>query len=190
VRNPQNYKNFKVSNGLVFLKDQERRLSCIPDIMIGSRHLREILISHAHSILAHLGPRKTITYLRDNVGWKGLNSDVEAFCESCSVYKMSKPSNHSPYGLLHTLDVPLRPWETIGIDFVGPLPESKTLNGSFHMIMVVICHLTSLVHLIPTKQTYRAKDIAEVIFDRVYKHHRMPKNIVSDCDTLFTSTFW
>jgi hypothetical protein len=55
---------------------------------------------------------------------------------------------------------------------------------------VVICHLTSLVHLIPTKQTYRAKDIAEVIFDRVYKHHGMPRNIVSDRDTLFTSTFW
>ena len=29
-----------------------------------------------------------------------------------------------------------------------------------------------------------------MIFDRVYKHHGMPKNIVSDCDTLFTSTFW
>jgi hypothetical protein len=190
VKNPRNYKNFEVSNGLVFLKDQERRLLCIPDIMVGPRRLREILISHAHSILAHLGPRKTITYLRDNVWWKGLNSDVDAFCESCSICKMSKSSNHSPYGLLHTLDVPTRPWETIGIDFVGPLPESKTLNGSFDMIMVVICHLTSLVHLIPTKQTYRAKDIAEVIFDRVYKHHGMPKNIVSDRDTLFTSTFW
>ena len=101
-----------------------------------------------------------------------------------------KPSNYAPYGLLNSLEVPMRPWKTIGIDFVGPLPESKTLNGSFDMIMVVICHLTSLVHLIPTKQTYHAKDIAEVIFDRVYKHHRMPKNIVSDCDTLFTSTFW
>jgi transposase InsO family protein len=40
------------------------------------------------------------------------------------------------------------------------------------------------------KQTYRAKDIAEVIFDRVYKHHGMPVNIVSDHDSLFTSTFW
>jgi len=190
LRNPRDYKNFEVSNGLVFLRDKERRLLCIPDVMVGPRRLREILISHAHSILAHLGPRKTITYLRDNVWWKGLNSDVDAFCESCSVCKMSKPSNHAPYGLLETLEVPTRPWETIGIDFVGPLPESKTLYGNFDMIMVAICHLTSLVHLMPTKQTYRARDVAEVIFDQVYKHHGMPKNIVSDRDMLFTSTFW
>lgn len=57
------------------------------------------------------------------------------------------------------------------------------------MIMVVICHLTSLVHLVPIQQMYRAKDVAEVVFDHVYKHHGMPKHIVSDCDTLFTSTW-
>ena len=190
VKDPATFRNFEVSNELVFLKDNERRVLCIPDVMIGARRLREVLISHAHSILAHLGPRKTITYLRDNVWWKGLNSDVDAFCDTCSVCKTSKPANHTPYGLFNTLEVPTRPWETIGVDFVGPLPASSNLNGTFDMIMVVICHLTSLVHIIPTKQTYRAKDIAEVMFDRVYKHHGMPKNIVSDRDTLFTSTFW
>jgi hypothetical protein len=41
----------------------------------------------------------------------------------------------------------------------------------------------------PMKQTYRVRDIAEVMFDRIYKHHRMPKNIASDHDILFTSTF-
>ncbi len=44
-----------------------------------------------------------------------------------------------------------------------------------------------MVHPVPTKQTYRTKDIAEVIFDRVYG---MPSHIVSDRDSLFTSTFW
>jgi hypothetical protein len=190
IKNPRDYKNFEVSNGFVFLKDKEQCLLCTPNIMVGPRRLREILISHAHSILAHLGPRKMVTYLRDNVWWKGLSSDVEAFCKSCGVCKMSKPSNHAPYWFLNTLDIPTRPWETIGIDFVGPLPKSKTLNRAFDMILVAICHLTSLVHLIPMKQTFQAKDIAEVIFDRVYKHHGMPKNIISDHDTLFTSTFW
>ncbi|KIO11093.1 hypothetical protein M404DRAFT_57062, partial [Pisolithus tinctorius Marx 270] len=138
----------------------------------------------------HLGPAKTIAYLRDNVWWKNINADVDAYCKSCITCQTSKPNNHANYGLLKTLDVPNYPWETIGIDFVGPLPDSKTLNGSFDMILVVIDHLTSMIHLIPTKQTYRAKDIAEVMFDRVYKHHGMPRNIVSDRDSLFTSVFW
>lgn len=187
---PSTFKNFEVSNNLVFLKDNERRVLCIPDVLIGNRRLREILISHAHSILAHLGTRKTLIYLRESVWWKGMGNDVQAFCETCRTCATSKSTNHSPYGLLETLPIPSYPWETIGIDFVGPLPVSTNLRGSYDMILVAICHLTSMVHLIPTKTTYRAKDIAEVMFDHVYKLHGMPKNIVSDRDSLFTSTFW
>jgi hypothetical protein len=104
--------------------------------------------------------------------------------------KTSKSSNQALYRKLQTLEVPLQPWETIGIDFVGPLPESENLNGKFDMLLVIIDHLTSMVHLAPTKQTYHAKDLAEVIFDQVYKLHGMPSHIVSDQDLLFTSTFW
>lgn len=56
--------------------------------------------------------------------------------------------------------------------------------------MVVIDHLTSMVHLIPTRQTYKAKDVAEAMFDGVYKLHGLPEAIVSDRDSLFTSAFW
>jgi len=41
--------------------------------------------------------------------------------------------------------------------------------GVFDMIMLVIDHLTNMVHLIPTKQTYKAKDVAEVLFENIYK---------------------
>ena len=117
-------------------------------------------------------------------------ADVQAFCESCPTCQTSKLTNHQPYGLLQTLEVPTRPWETIGVGFVGPLPESKTLQGTFDMILVAIDHLTSMVHIAPMKQTYRTKDIAEVMFNTVYKLHGMPSHLVSDRDTLFTSTFW
>jgi len=119
-----------------------------------------------------------------------MNADVQAFCDSCTTCKTFKPVNHSSYGWLNSLEVPTQPWQMIGVNFMGPLPESQHLNGSFDMIMVVICHLTLLVHLILTNQTYQAKDTAEVMFDWVYKHHGMPDNIFSDRDTLFMSTFW
>jgi hypothetical protein len=117
LENPTAFCNFEVSNDCVFLKDNERRILCIPDIKIGARRVREIIISHAHSILAHLGPSKTVTYLRENVWWKGMTDDVHKFCLSCPTCQTSKPSNHQPYGLLETLEVPTHPWETIGVDF-------------------------------------------------------------------------
>ncbi|OCH83577.1 hypothetical protein OBBRIDRAFT_875163, partial [Obba rivulosa] len=70
--NPSHYKNFECRDGLVYLKDLERRILCIPDVLIGSRRAREIVISHAHSILAHLGAKKTLYYLKDNVWWKDM----------------------------------------------------------------------------------------------------------------------
>jgi hypothetical protein len=55
---------------------------------------------------------------------------------------------------------------------------------------VVIDLLTGRVHLVPSRQDYRAKDIAELVFAEVYRLHGLPKRIVSDRDILFTSLFW
>ena len=83
-----------------------------------------------------------------------------------------------------TMPVPTHPWQYIGIDFVGPLPESSNRNGAYDMICVVIDLLTAMVHLVPTRQTYTATDMAEVIFDTVYKLHGLPERIISDRDSL------
>lgn len=114
--------------------------------------------------------------------------DVNKYCDSCMTCKRSKPSNQKPYGLLNPLSVPAQPWDAIGIDFIGPLPESKNHDASFDLITVVIDLLTAMVHLIPSRTNYTACQVAELVFAEVYKLHGMPKSIVSDRDPLFTST--
>ncbi|KIY60905.1 hypothetical protein CYLTODRAFT_314320, partial [Cylindrobasidium torrendii FP15055 ss-10] len=67
---PKSFRNFVARDGLLYLKEADRELLCIPDrVVIDGRYLREIIISEAHSILAHLGAAKTRTYLRDHVWW-------------------------------------------------------------------------------------------------------------------------
>ena len=68
----------------------------------------------------------------------------------------------------------------IGIDFVGPLPKSKSRDATFDTLTVIIDHLTGMVHLVPSRSTYTAKDIAELVFLEVYKRHGLPRAIVSD----------
>ncbi|OCH85402.1 hypothetical protein OBBRIDRAFT_689672, partial [Obba rivulosa] len=70
LTNPKNHKNFFVKNGLVYVKERQSGLLCIPDVRIGGRSVRELVIRHAHSLLAHLGANKTLGLLRDNVWWK------------------------------------------------------------------------------------------------------------------------
>jgi hypothetical protein len=191
LEKPKDFRNFIVEDRLIYLKESEQKLLCIPEKVIVNGHtLREIIISEVHSLLAHLGSTKTSTYLRDHVWWKALGSDVQKFCESCMTCKRSKPSNQKPYGLLNPLDVPSYPWESIGIDFLGPLPESSDRDSTYNSITVVIDLLTAMVHLIPSRTNYTAPQLAELIFAEVYKHHGLPRNIISDRDVLFTSNFW
>jgi hypothetical protein len=73
---------------------------------------------------------------------------------------------------------------------MGPLPPSKDQNSEYDSITVIIDLLTAMIHLVPSKTTYTAKDIAELMFAEVYKYHGIPKVIISDRDMLLTSNFW
>lgn len=190
LEKPREFRNFESKDGSVYLKENDRRVLCIPRVLVQGRSAREIIISEAHSMLAHLGANKTLDYLRDHVWWKDMVADVKAFCETCHTCKTSKPTNQKPYGLLNPLTVPTYPWESIGMDFVGPLPESGNRDSVYHLITVVICLLTSMVHLIPSRINYNASQLAELMFEHIYKLHGLPKNIISDRDVLFTSVFW
>ena len=117
-------------------------------------------------------------------------TDINSYCDSCHTCKISKPNNQKLFGLLHLLSVSSRLWESIGIDFVRPFPESKSCLGPFDMICTVICLLTSIVHIILLRQMYRVREIAEIVFENIYKLYGLPNYIVSNWDSLFTSTFW
>jgi len=189
IKNPGDFRNFEVSDQIVYLKQSDKCMLCIPKTLKQGRSAREIVIAEAHSLLAHLGASKTLDYLQDNVWWKDMVSDVKAFCKTCHICKSSKLSNQKPYGLLNLLSTPGQPWESIGMDFVGPLPESGNRDGLFNSITVVICLLTSMVHLIPSHTNYKATQLAELMFEHIYKLHGLPRNIISDRDVLFTMYF-
>ncbi|KZT00548.1 uncharacterized protein LAESUDRAFT_665976, partial [Laetiporus sulphureus 93-53] len=70
LASPSHFKNFRVQHGLVLLHDNGRLLLCIPNVLINGRSAREMVIAHAHSLLAHLGAHKTLGLLRDHVWWK------------------------------------------------------------------------------------------------------------------------
>ena len=63
--------------------------------------------------------------------------------------------NEKPAGKLHSLPVPIKPWDLIGMDFVGPFPEVKGYN----YLWVVICRMTSMVHMIPVNTRMTATEL-------------------------------
>jgi hypothetical protein len=86
---------------------------------------------------------------------------------------MNKTSTQLPKGLLHSLPTLDRPWQSIGIDFMGPLPK---LNDCDYL-MVVIDRLTSQVHLVPTTTTVTAKGIAWLFLKEIVRLHGVPDSM-------------
>lgn len=71
------------------------------------------------------------------------------------------------------------------MDFVGPFPTSH----GFDYIWVIVCWLTSMVHLIPVNTTNTADDLAMMYLQEIVQLHGLPESIVSDQDSKFTSKF-
>ncbi|KIL62360.1 hypothetical protein M378DRAFT_36433, partial [Amanita muscaria Koide BX008] len=63
------YADFREDGGLLFKRAGEGRVLCIPNVKVGERNIREIIIGHSHSLLAHLGHKKTLHLLREEVWW-------------------------------------------------------------------------------------------------------------------------
>ena len=186
--NPGHHKTFRVESGIVYTKNRSaQEVVCIPRAhRDDSRSLTEIIITHAHEALGHLGSQKTSDYARRWFWWPRMGSDIEKYCTTCVPCQMSKSSNRATPGLLHSLPIPTRPWSSIGMDFVGPFP----LDSGYDYLWVVLCRLTSLVHLIPISIKTTTAELAWIYLREVVRLHGMPDTIVSDRDAKFTARFW
>jgi len=72
------------------------------------------------------------------------------------------------------------------MDFMGPFPE----QGKHDYLWVVLCRMTSLVHLVPVTMTIQASQLAWLFVKEIVRLHGLPEKIVSDQDTKFMLQFW
>jgi transposase InsO family protein len=56
--------------------------------------------------------------------------------------------------------------------------------------MVVVEKLIKAAHFIPVKSMHKVAKIVEIYMQEISKFHGVPKTIVSDRDSKFTSNFW
>jgi hypothetical protein len=159
---------------------------CIPRGITRGVSLVEKVITEAHRVVGHLGATRTSDYIRRWYWWPSLVHDVDLFVQSCSKCLTTKSDHRKAMGLLHSMPIPRFPWDSIGMDFVGPFPESH----GYDYLWIVICRLTSMVHLIPIKTTTKASELAEIYNREIVRLHGLPSSIVSDRDPKFTSKFW
>jgi hypothetical protein len=158
---------------------------CVPEI----GDLRETILREAHdsAYSIHRGNTKMYQDLKQRYWWYGTKRDVAAHVALCDTCHQVKAEHQRPAGLLQPLKVPEWKWEEIGMDFIVGLPRTRDGYDSF---WVIVDRLTKVAHFIPVKTMYTGAKLAELYMSRIVCLHGVPKKIVSDRGTQFTSCFW
>jgi hypothetical protein len=72
------------------------------------------------------------------------------------------------------------------MDFIIGLPITQS---GYDSILVIVDHVLNVAHFILVKTTYKGAKLAELYIARIVCLHGVPKKIVSDRGTQFTSRF-
>jgi hypothetical protein len=125
--------------------------------------------------------------LKGRFWWSNMKRDVAEYIALCDVCNRVKAEHQKPAGLLQPLPIPEWKWDNVGMDFITGLPRTKS---GYDSIWVVVDRLTKVAHFIPVKTTYTSARLAKIYMNRIVCLHGVPKSIVSDRGTQFTSHFW
>ena len=92
------------------------------------------ILDKLHSELGHAGQRKMLTAVRDRFWWPSQQRDVINYCQACPLCMQFK-------GPTRLNKAPLMPMpsgfpnERLGVDIIGPLPE--TTRGNRYILVMV-----------------------------------------------------
>jgi hypothetical protein len=173
-----------------FLEDSQGTLwlgkrICIPNL----RHLKELILREAHdsAYSIHPGSIKMYKDLKTRYWWYGMKRDIAEYVSLCDTCQWVKAEHQRPAGLLQPLKIPKWKWEEIGMDFIVGLSRTQARYDS---LWVIVDRLTKVAHFIPVKTTYSGAKVAELYMSRIMCLHGVPKKIMSERGSQFTSVFW
>ncbi|WVZ80470.1 hypothetical protein U9M48_027941 [Paspalum notatum var. saurae] len=158
---------------------------CVPNV----DSIWKLILSEAHDTAYSIQPDSTKMYydLKERFLWYGMKRAVAEYVAICDTCQRVKAEHQRPAGLLQSLKVPEWKWEEITMDFIVGLP--RTQKG-YNSIWVVIDRLIKVAHFIPVNTTYSGAKLAELYISRIVCLHGVPKRIISDRGSQFTSRFW
>ena len=165
-------KHFVILENQLFKKDKKNEGNFLK--VLKTHEIETVLYAtHNHPTGGHLGIEKVFEKIRENYYWPQMFEDIRNYIKGCdSCQRRGKPSKKT---LLHPIPVG-KPFEKIGIDFVGPLP--LTNNGNKYII-VATDYLTKWPEA-SAKPAADAKTVVEFIYENIICRHGCPKYILSD----------
>ncbi|KAJ9534750.1 hypothetical protein QJQ45_013129 [Haematococcus lacustris] len=142
---------------------------------------------HDAQFAGHVGITKTLERISRIFWWPRMRSEVRHYVSNCDACQRNKSVNTRPGGLLTPLAIPYDRWESMSMDLITKLPPG---DHGFDAIAVFVDRLSKMVHFVPCRESMNAEGFARLFIDNVFKHHGVPREIISDRGSHFTNHFW
>jgi len=150
--------------------------------------LKNLILSEAHDsgYTIHPGEVKMYQDLKRYFWWPKMERNVQNYVEKCQVCQQVKADRRKKAGLLRPLEIPMRKFESITMDFVTGFPRTV---GRYDAIWVIVDRLMKIAHFIPLRIETSGRELADLFLQYQFKYHGCSRHIVSDRDPRFTSHF-
>ena len=158
-------------------------------VVAGDNNLKRgiIFLFHDTPSAGHPGIANTLKILQRDFWWPTMKQDVEQYVKGCGKCQANK-INTRPVkpGLYPITPENTQPFETVAMDFIVKLPKSE----GYDSILTITDHdCTKAAIFIPCTEEITAEGVARLYLRHVYNRFGIPKKVISDRDTRFTSKF-
>lgn len=159
-----------------------------PIILDGDHHFTQLLISHTHIRLHHLGVRIVLSELRSTFWILRARCNIKKVLHRCLPCKMARNSSgqviEAP--LPSQRVTPQKPFAVTGVDFAGPLYVREGRSATKCYITLFTCATTRALHLELCSDMSTDKFLHA--FQRFVGRRGVPHTIYSDNAQTFHST--
>jgi len=170
---------WSLSNGLLYFRGK------IYVLDTSNLCRRIVTLSHDSRLAGHSGRWKTLELVSRNYWWPQMSRYVGRYVSTCDMCLRTKSFQCPPTGELHPLPIPSAPWDIISVDFIVKLPQSAGHDS----IMVVVDSVTKCAHFVSTVTTISAAGAAHLFLNHLWKHHSLPRRVVSNRGPQFIVEF-
>ncbi|XP_075737410.1 uncharacterized protein LOC119162224 [Rhipicephalus microplus] len=140
-------------------------------------------LAHDGAMGGHQGVKKTLSKVRTEFFWPGMQADMKRFVASCDICQRTAPKGHTRKVPLVKVPIISTPFEKVAIDIVGPLFPRSTQGNKYILTMVDYATRYPDAVALPSVETERVAEALVEMFSRV----GVPREVLSDRGTNFTS---
>lgn len=146
---------------------------------------RKEILTRCHDIPAagHVGIFKTFWKVAERYHWPKMRSDIARYVRACKSCAQNKVEQKRPAGLMGNRPDIKEPWQAISLDFIGPLPRSRSGNT---YVLVVTDYFSKYVVLFPCRSA-TAKTLVKCIEDQIFLVYGAPQFLTCDNGTQMKS---